>query len=59
MLAGAGDWGHWTALGLLLAGAGAWLIMRPPADFRAGGWPGDLSVDPEPQYRWLAVQGHH
>jgi hypothetical protein len=101
MLAGAGSWGHWTALALLLlagAGVGAWLIVRPPADFRAAGWrlalglvllfvlapasrvgyfvyplgvaawlllarwpalPGDMSVDPEPQCRRLAVQVHH
>jgi hypothetical protein len=101
MLAGAGGWGHWTALALLLlagAGVGAWLVMRPPADFRAAGWqlalglallfvlapasrvgyfvyplgvaawlllahwpasPGELSVDPEPQYRPHAVRAHH
>jgi hypothetical protein len=100
LLAGAGAWGHWTALGLMAlagAGVGAWLIIRPPRDARGAGWrlalglallfvlapatrvgyfayplglaawlllsrwpelPGDLSVDPEPQHRRLAVHGH-
>jgi hypothetical protein len=41
LLAGVAGWGHWTALALMAlagAGVGAWLIARPPADFRAAGW---------------------
>ena len=100
MLAGAGPWGHWTALALLAlaaAGVGVSLIIRPPRDAHGAGWrlavglallfllapatrvgyfvyplglatwlllsrwpelPGDLSVDPEPEHRVLAVHGH-
>ncbi len=41
LLAAAAGWGHWTALALMAlagAGVGAWLIARPPKDFRAAGW---------------------
>lgn len=41
MLAGAGTWGHWTALALMaLAGAGVGLslIIRPPRDAHGAGW---------------------
>jgi hypothetical protein len=41
MLAGAGTWGHWTALALMaLAGAGVGLslILRPPRDAHGAGW---------------------
>ena len=41
MLAGAGTWGHWTALALMaLAGAGVAvsLIVRPPEDAHGAGW---------------------
>ena len=97
LLAGAGAWGHWTALALMAlaaAGVGVSLIIRPPRDAHGAGWrlalglallfmlapatrvgyfvyplglaawlllcrwpelPGDLSVDPEPQHRPLAV----
>jgi Glycosyltransferase family 87 len=100
VLAGAGAWGHWTALALMAlaaVGVGVSLITRPPRDARGAGWrlalglallfvlapasrvgyfvyplglaawlllarwpelPGDLSVDPEPQHRVLAVYGH-
>jgi hypothetical protein len=35
-------------------GLATWLLLVP----LAGELPGDLSVDPEPQQRWLASQGH-
>ena len=35
-------------------GLAAWLLLPRWPEL-----PGDLSVDPEPQHRWLAVQGHH
>jgi hypothetical protein len=35
-------------------GLGAWLLLSRWPEL-----PGDLSVDPEPQHGWLAVQGHH
>jgi hypothetical protein len=41
MLAGAGTWGHWTALALMAlagAGVGVSLIIRPPKDAHAAGW---------------------
>jgi hypothetical protein len=101
LLAGAGTWGHWTALALMAlagAGVGVSLIIRPPRNARGAGWrlalgltllfvlapasrvgyfvyplglaawllltrwpevPGDLSVDPEPEHRRLAVHGHY
>jgi len=35
-------------------GLAAWLLLSRWPEL-----PGDLSVDPEPQHRWLAIQGHH
>ena len=35
-------------------GLATWLLLSRRPEL-----PGDLSVDPEPQHRWLAVQGHH
>jgi hypothetical protein len=35
-------------------GLAAWLLLSRWPEL-----PGDLSVDPEPQHRWLAFQGHH
>ena len=35
-------------------GLAAWLLPSRWPEL-----PGDLSVDPEPQHRWLAVRGHH
>jgi hypothetical protein len=35
-------------------GLAAWLLLSRWPEL-----PGDLSVDPEPQHAWLAVQGHH
>jgi len=35
-------------------GLAAWLLLSRWPEL-----PRDLSVDPEPQHRWLAVQGHH
>ncbi len=35
------SWGHWAAIGLILAGGlaiTAWLVLRPPQDERAAGW---------------------
>jgi hypothetical protein len=38
---------------------GAFAAVSYAVSAVTAGLPGDLSVDPEPQHRWLAVQGHH